>query len=106
MGGATREQLEEVRGQFRERRAKATFEVWPENWRAFELFAAMRTQWIKRTLPDGSVRFDGLNYQALDSVESRMPPDPAIEVPDPRTLFAQLRLLEDEALDHLNPLMG
>lgn len=62
----------------------------------------MGTQWIVREGFSGP-RYQGLNYQALDSVEARMPPDPSAYVPPPRELFAQLRILEREALEHLNP---
>lgn len=105
MFGATEQQLEEARDAFRQRDRAAVFEVWPENWRAFELFDALESQWII-VAGAGGVFYQGINYSALDHVERRMPPAPGDDVPEPRELFAQLRLLEREARHHRNSSRG
>lgn len=101
---ATEQQLEEARAALEEQSRTAVFEVWPENWRAFELFAA--TPWkrgIVAGLGGGAVLHFGLDWPALDSIERRLPPaDDDPEPPEPRALFAQLKVLEAEALQHLN----
>jgi hypothetical protein len=104
---ATPEQLEKVREQFQKRRQGEGFGIWPENWRAFELFMACGDQWTIHCIPGpvgapGIVRYQGIDFRILDSVEARMPPSPGTEVPEPRDLFRQFRLLVQEAAAHLN----
>lgn len=106
---ATKEQLEEARAALERRRRTQVFEVWPENWRAWELFQAMSNSWdllfIPGGLGDGKVVYIGLKWPTLDSIERRLPPDPQSDPedqPDPRTLFYQLRSLERETIEARN----
>jgi hypothetical protein len=99
---ATPAQLEEVREQFNERRRHEGFAVWPENWRAFELFLALDDQWDVHMGAMGGVYYQGIDVRRLDSVEARVPPLPDIEVPAPRELLRQFKLLVNEAKQHLN----
>lgn len=85
----------------REQDKRNTFEVWPENWRAFELFWNMQHCWVQAG-GLGGLEVTGLRWEALDTIERRLTPRPDDTVPDSRTLFEQLRTLEDEALRHLN----
>lgn len=101
MFGATDQQLEEAREAYRQRQESSTFEVWPENWRAFELFVALETQWDVALGPTG-LYFHGIRYGSLAEVERRLAPRPGDDVPDDRTVFEQLQLLEREARRHLN----
>ena len=68
------------------------FEVWPENWRAFELFLACRTQW--RFGPQGGVL--GLDYAGVAAL-FRMK-----RVKDQDTMLADLQVMEAAALEVLN----
>lgn len=107
--GGTKEQLEEARAALRRRERTDIFEVWPENWRAWELFSAMGTSWNVAITPRGQLVHLGLQWPALDSIERRLPPlpdeDPA-DLPDQRTLFHQLRILELETLEQRNGRLG
>lgn len=76
------------------------FGVWPENYRAVRLFYALGTQWRVLAGPT-AVIWLGLDYGALDAVESRIPATAGISDPDRATVFAQLRAMEREALDVL-----
>lgn len=66
-----------------------TVEIWPENWLAFEVFAAMQTQW--RAGMNGAT---GLDYAALEPVMRLhgIPKRKRAEV------FEAVRLMEGEAL--------
>lgn len=64
--------------------------VWPDNWRAVEVFAAMATQW--RVAPSGN-RY-GLDYTALPAVCDLMRVDG-----DRTELFGSLRVMESEILE-------
>jgi hypothetical protein len=104
---ATEQQLEEARAALAERRRSEVFEVWPENWRAFELFAAAPWQRsVVAGLAGGKVLYFNLDWPALGDIEERwLPPDgDECEEPAPlrRALFHQLKMLEGEALLHLN----
>lgn len=71
--------------------------VHPHNWRAFQLFEELRTQW--RLAPAmGALVFQGLDYPSvialLDITVSRRSRR--------RTLFRQIRLLEAGALSVIN----
>ncbi|MGE0329690.1 MAG: DUF1799 domain-containing protein [Ramlibacter sp.] len=76
--------------------------VWPENWRAFELFTACATQWHREIAPTGRIVWHGLPTERIESTQRRLPPAPGTEEPDPRELFHQLQDLEREALQQLN----
>jgi hypothetical protein len=103
---ATEQQLEEVRAELDERRRAAVVEVWPENWRAFELFSAMGTSWNRVAvggLGGGQVLYVGLDLAQLGAIERWLPLEDGDDAPpDRRTLFSQIKLLEGEALQHLN----
>ena len=70
-----------------------TREVWPENWRAFELFNLLRTQW--NVGYGGTV---GLRYEAAYPLIDRE----AADADDWQHLFEDLRVLERGALDAIN----
>lgn len=105
---ATEQQLEEARAALEERRRTADFGVWPENWRAWELFEAMENRWDRQFigggLGGGRLVFFGLQLPALAEVERWLPADDpdGEDLPERRKLFLQLRLLESEALPLLN----
>lgn len=106
---ATNEQLEEARAALRRSKRAEEFEVWPENWRAWELFQAMGTSWNVAVTPSGRLVYLGMQWATLDSIERRMPPDPHDDpehLPDSRTLLFQLRVLESETLDQHNARAG
>ena len=78
-------------------------DIWPEHWRAVDLFFAMGTQWVVEIAPSGKLYSHGLRYEALPIVESRLPPDDSGEfAPDPATLFSQLQTLEMYARRYRN----
>lgn len=83
--GADDETIEEVLGDESEGDG---FEVWPENWRALELFTACHTQW--RLGPMGGVL--GLDYQGVAAV-FRMK-----RVKDQDAMLADLQVMEAAAL--------
>jgi hypothetical protein len=68
----------------------AAFDVFPENWLPLRVFLAMETQW--RTNPRGQMT--GLDYTALAAVREGLAIAPEAWPP----LFADLQLMEDEAL--------
>lgn len=86
------------------RQQTADFEIWPENWRSWELFRAMSTSWNVAVAPGPPSRlvYLGLQWATLDSIERRIPPEPDDDVPDARTLFYQLRVLEMETIEIRN----
>jgi hypothetical protein len=99
---ATEQQLKEAREALQQRRQSEEFEVWPDNWRAWELFAALETQWRLVVGPGGGVFYEGIDYSVLDQVERRLPALDDEDLPDERTRWHQLQLLEREAKRHLN----
>lgn len=64
-------------------------DVWPENWVALELFAALQTQW--RIGMGGPT---GLDYAALPAVMDLQ----HIAAPERPEVFESLRVMEAEAL--------
>lgn len=68
-------------------------EVWPENWPAVQLFAALGTQW--RIAHCGRT---GLDYNALPVV-MRLQQIPRAHWPD---LFDAIRTMEDAALTEMH----
>lgn len=74
--------------------------VLAENWHASLLFLAMGTQWRLRTLPDGALWWDGLDYAALPLPLAELRHVPHRQ-PLP-VLMPQLRQLERAALRCLN----
>jgi len=67
--------------------------VWPENWRAFQLFVSLETQW--RVIPGGYV---GLDYNVLYKKMDRLGLSPA----EYDQLEEDIQLMELEALSHIN----
>lgn len=67
-------------------------DVWPDNWDAARLFAAMQTQRICA----GSGVTVGLRYEALDAVERRL----GIPADDSARVFGQLEVMVDVLLHH------
>ncbi|MCW8158971.1 hypothetical protein D7243_22655 [Stutzerimonas stutzeri] len=65
-------------------------EIWPDNWDAFEVFAAMQTQW--RTGMSGAT---GLDYNALEPVMRLR----GIKKRDRGELFDCIRVMEIAALE-------
>jgi len=65
-------------------------EVWPDNWNAFEVFAALQTQW--RSGMSGPT---GLDYTALDPVMRLQ----GIKKRDRQEVFAGVRVMEIAALE-------
>lgn len=66
--------------------------IWPDNWAAFEVFAAMQTQW--RAGMAGPV---GLDYPALESVMRLC----GIRKCERAEVFELVRLMELEALSFM-----
>lgn len=73
------------------------FEVWPENWDAVQVFAAMAGHWRRDPLSGGYV---GLDYPAVESV-MRM-----LKVADTASTFRDLQTMERVALPVLRQLNG
>jgi hypothetical protein len=69
----------------------ADFEVWPDNWQAFTVFAAVATQWTV-----GMNGPTGLRYESLPFVLELH----GIERADWPEVFGQLRVCESEALKY------
>jgi hypothetical protein len=67
----------------------ADFEVWPENWRAFSVFAALSTQWTVGMNGPTGLRYEALPF-ALDLFEIERAAWPEV--------FGQIRVCEGEAL--------
>lgn len=72
-------------------------DVWPENWTAWEVFAAMATQWQISAGMSGAIHH-GLNYAALPVVEQRL----GVKKRHRADTFARLRVLEAVAREELN----
>lgn len=97
--GAPPEVIEQARAAIQAR--AEPFGIWPENWRAVQVFCALGTQWRMVAGP-GGVIWMGFPYEVLPIVEARVPPTPDVPLPDPALLFSQLRVLETTALSILN----
>lgn len=69
--------------------AEPDTEIWPENWSAFSIFACLGTQWQA-----GMAGPTGLRYEAVYPLIDRA----AESDEDWRDLFADIRVLEREAL--------
>lgn len=67
------------------------FEVWPQNWDAFRLFAAAGTQWERAGMAGVRV---GLKYEILDFVAAKIGVDLRGDV------FERLRAAESAALEY------
>jgi len=93
--------LEQKRAELLQNIEQNQVEIWPEHQHACTLFFAMASQWTISTGMAGVI-FHGLKYEVLDAVQRRQPPDWQLDAPDDATLFAQLQILEREALRHLN----
>lgn len=63
--------------------------IWPDNWQAFEVFAAMQTQW--RSGMNGAT---GLDYAALEPVMRLQ----GVQKRERAEVFEAVRLMEGEAL--------
>lgn len=102
--GASEQELERIRGEFKRIKGSGNFEVWPENWRAFELFEACSTQWdVLAAGLEGTRFWEGINYTRLADVAERLlPPAEDTYVPPKRELFQQIRILERAAMRALN----
>ena len=95
--------MEQKRAELYRHQAHTAVKCWPENWHAWQLFAALGSQWDVAITPEGRGHYMRLRYEVLDTVEPRILP--RIAEPDRRdsaTLFDQLQTLEREALQHLN----
>jgi hypothetical protein len=66
-----------------------TFEVWPDNWKAFLVMDSMGTQW--RT---GACGATGLDYGVLPSVMKLI----GIPTKDRSSVFQDIRVMESEAI--------
>lgn len=71
--------------------------VWPENWQAWEVFAAMATQW-RISVGVGGAVYHGLDYAALPAVEQRV----GVKKRQRADTFARLRVMEAAAREELN----
>lgn len=71
-------------------------EVWPENWKALEIFMMCRTQW--RVIAGmGGVSYQGLDYTSLNSVIDRK-----VKPKQRERVFDDVLLIESGALPELN----
>lgn len=70
------------------------FQVWAENWRSLEIFCSLRHQWILAVGLEGGKRV-GLDYTRVESAFNMM----NIRRKDRPSLFADMRIMEDAALD-------
>lgn len=68
-------------------------DLWPEHVAAVDVFCAMNTQWAVG--PSGPI---GLNYASLGEVWRRLKVPPL----DRDRVFADLRVLESAALNHMH----
>ena len=66
--------------------------VWPDNWLAYVVFRAMRTQW--RTVAIGRT---GLDYGALPEIWRRT----EIPVGKRNDIFRQVQIMEEAALSEM-----
>lgn len=75
--------------------AEPDTEVWPENWPAYSIFACVTSQWTVAGMTGQRV---GLRYEAVYPLLDRT----AQSDEDWRELFADIRVLEREALATIN----
>lgn len=71
------------------------FQVHPDNWKAFKVFEACRTQWRIST-GVGSVIYQGLDYAAVVAVIN------AMGIKKSSLVFNQVRTIEYGALSVIN----
>jgi hypothetical protein len=97
--GARQADVETARAQ----QADRDFEVYPENWKAVQVFLAMSTQWRTAafsTMAGARLVHLGLDYNALEPVLRLL----CIRQPKRRAaIFQKLRVMEEAALDALLP---
>lgn len=67
------------------------FEIWEENWEAFQIFMRLQTQWVRS---DGAAI--GLNYNSVDFVLK------ILRVKDRADVFDKLQVMELAAIEFLN----
>lgn len=79
-------------------------QCWPENWHAWQLFAALATQWEIAITPSGKSAWVRLRYEVLETVSTRIlhRVPQHLQVHSSGHLFDQLQLMETEALRFLN----
>ncbi|XNS32350.1 DUF1799 domain-containing protein [Halomonas cupida] len=70
--------------------------VWPEHWRALQVFLDCGTQWRLMPVGMGGVFFQGLDYSALEAV-MRMH-----AVDDTAAMLRQVQAIERGALEVIN----
>lgn len=73
--------------------AQDELEIWPDNWRAVELFAAVRTQWRV-----GAGGPHGLDYNVVDRRIDRM----GLSDEERAELEESIQVMEFAALEVLN----
>lgn len=79
-------------------RGDRPFEVWPENWKAVQLFLALSTQWRFvgiSTMVGARIVQTGLDYSAVESIMRLMDIKPRRRA----ALFKKLQIMEQAALD-------
>lgn len=79
-------------------RADRPFQVWPENWKAVQLFLALSTQWrlvSLSTMASARILQTGLDYSAVEPVMRLMRVKPRRRA----ALFEQLQVMEQAVLD-------
>lgn len=81
--------------QVRGKRIETVFEVWPENWRAVQLFCRLETQWHYAPLGLAGAMRTGLRYGALETLLRMASKD----VEEQEKLFDQVQVMEHAALD-------
>jgi hypothetical protein len=70
--------------------------VWPENWRAAQLFLACGTQWEMEPVGLGCLFYQGLNYSKVRDVMEMM------GITDQKEMLLDIRVMEAEAKVVLN----
>jgi Phage related hypothetical protein (DUF1799) len=65
------------------------FEIWEENWPAFEMFLRMQTQWVVA----GMGELMGLNYQSAEALFR------IYRIKDRASMMDDLRVIERAALE-------
>lgn len=74
-----------------------TVEVWPENWRAWCLYAEMSGQWRRASSGLGGSQPVALDYTPLFMRMERM----ALSDEEFNSLFADIRVIEAAALEEM-----
>lgn len=74
-------------------------QVWPENWPAVQVFAALQTQWAVAGMGNTVI---GLRYEALPTVFDLL----RVKRRQRPELFDALRVMESAALEVLNKRQG